>query len=165
MREAWKCKSQLWLQKKVTDREIKREGEWQGNEKASEGLDITTSGRGLGRRSNIIAFAKKVTNSQSVSAAESVLSSVRFLIRSRVPLLVLKASKISSLALSPAHFTPLFLSLVLLLRTLLALHGPEPNRLWWNIDYRYLLPCGQHASPIYSTLTDQTARCTIFGAS
>jgi len=48
----------------------------------------------------------QIRHSQLASAAESVLSSVRFLIRSRVPLLVLKASKIPSLALGPMFHSP-----------------------------------------------------------
>lgn len=80
-----------------------------------------------------------------------------------MPLLVLKASfeDISpslslssppSLSLSSVPSLSIFLLLALMRRTLLALREPKPNRLWWNIDYRYLLPCGQHASPIYPTL-------------
>lgn len=75
-----------------------------------------------------------------------------------MPLLVLKASRISSFAcfsrvpsLSLSFLLDFSFLLHLLRRTFaLALRAefesPPPVE---NIDYRYLLPCGQHALPIY----------------
>lgn len=109
----------------------------------------------------------QIYRSQSVSAAESVFSSVSFLIRIRELLLVLKASKKIasnplflplnlSLHLAPRSFSlPFFLSLTLFpyllpfsFFLLLLLHRAESVRRYTN---RFLLPSGYRLSIFIAT--------------
>lgn len=143
-------------------------------EERAEELDIATADRGQRRkgRANIIAFAKEVANSpftlgqcgwkrpferkvfNTKQSGASGLESVRDLVSRTLP---------RSRARTPRTlFRFFFLPLGHCAPCWRCASEPKPDRPWWNIDYRYLLPRGQHASPIYLTLTDQTARCTIF---